>query len=190
MRLANTSAQTMKYQLNFTLSQTNGTQSGSSTTIEVEPGATMALDDILTNFFGLGSTGETALGTLEIRPLTSATTTFASAPTSVQTTVASSRTYTTSSNGTYGQFIPAISFSQFIGKSTDPVLKNVLSLQQIAQSTAYRTNFGVVEAAGELANVLVHVIDDSGTELMQHPPLPAAGRAPATQPEYQRRPAE
>jgi hypothetical protein len=45
----------------------------------------------------------------------------------------------------------------------------VLSLQQIAQSPAYRTNFGLVEAAGEPASVLVHVIDNSGRELAQIP---------------------
>lgn len=167
VRVLNTSAQTMKYQLNFTLSGTDGTQSGSSTTIEIQPAATMALDDILTNFFGIGSDGGAATGTLEIRPLTSSTTTFTSTTPSIQT-VASSRTYNTTPNGTYGQFIPAVPFSQFIGKS-DTSVNNILSLQQIAESTAYRTNVGLVEGAGENANVLVHVLNDAGTELAQVP---------------------
>jgi hypothetical protein len=167
VRVLNTSAQTMKYQLNFTLSGTDGTQSGNSTTIEIDPGATMALDDILMNFFGIGSDGGAATGTLEIRPLTSSTTTFTSSTPSIQT-VASSRTYNTTQNGTYGQFIPAVPFSQFIGKS-DTSINNILSLQQIAQSTAYRTNVGLVEGAGENADVLVHVLNDAGTELAQIP---------------------
>jgi hypothetical protein len=162
VRVANTSAQTQKYQLNFTLSGMDGTQSGQSTTIQVDPGATMALDDILTNFFGSGSDGTSAIGVLEIRPLTTATSVSTSSTPSIQT-VASSRTFNTTPTGTFGQFIPAIPFSQFIAKSS------VISLQQIAQSTAFRTNLGLVEAAGETANVLVHVFDNSGRELAQIP---------------------
>ena len=52
--------------------------------------------------------------------------------------------------GTLGQYIPAVPFSSFIGKSTEAV-SAVLSLQQIAQSAAYRTNLGLVEASGEPA---------------------------------------
>jgi len=77
--------------------------------------------------------------------------------------VASSRTFNSTDNGTFGQFIPAIPFSQFVGTSS------IISLQQIAQSTAFRTNLGLVEAAGENASVLVHVFDNSGHELAQVP---------------------
>ncbi|MEA2166360.1 MAG: hypothetical protein QOK37_4487 [Thermoanaerobaculia bacterium] len=164
IRLANTSAQTQKYQLNFTLTRTDASQSGQSTTIQVDPGATMALDDILTSFFGTGSDGTSALGTLEIRPLTTTQTTQ-SGPPSVQT-VASSRTYNSTPTGTLGQFIPAIAFSQFIGKSSDSSSKTILSLQQIANSSAYRTNFGIVEGAGEPADVLVHVFNNLGIEVV------------------------
>jgi hypothetical protein len=164
VRLANTSAQTMKYQLNFTLTRTDASQSGQSTTIQVDPGATMALDDILTSFFGTGSDGTTALGVLEIRPLTTTQTTQ-NGPPSVQT-VASSRTYNSTPNGTLGQFIPAIPFSQFISKSSDVSTKTILSLQQIANSSAYRTNFGIVEGAGESADVLVHVFNNLGIEVV------------------------
>jgi len=169
VRIANISAQAMKYQLNFTLTHTDATQSGSSTTIQVDPGATMALDDILTSFFGTGSDGTTALGVLEIRPLTSTQSNFSSAV-SIQT-VASSRTYNSTPTGTFGQYIPAIPFSQFISQSTDPSVKTILSLQQIAQSTAYRTNFGIVEGAGEPANVLVHIFNNLGVEVAPAIPI-------------------
>jgi hypothetical protein len=169
VRIANTSAQAMKYQLFFTLTHTDGTQSGQSTTIQVDPGATMALDDILTSFFGTGSDGATALGVLEIRPLTTTQSNF-STPVSVQT-VASSRTYNTTPTGTFGQFVPAIPFSKFIGQSTDVTNKTILSLQQIAQSAAYRTNFGIVEGAGEPANVLVHIFNNAGTEVAPAIPI-------------------
>jgi len=169
VRIANTSAQAMKYQLNFTLTHTDATQSGQSTTIQVDPGATMALDDILTSFFGTGSDGATALGVLEIRPLTTTQSNFSS-PVSIQT-VASSRTYNSTPTGTFGQYIPAIPFSQFIAQAPEGAPKTVLSLQQIAQSTAYRTNFGIVEGAGEPANVLVHIFNNAGAEVAPAIPI-------------------
>jgi hypothetical protein len=156
IRVANTSAEVMKYQVNFTPTATDGTSTGSSTTIQIDPGATLALDDILASFFG--STSTTALGTLELRPLTSTTSNGAFTDLGqTLTTVASSRTYNFTPNGTFGQFIPAIPFSQFIGNTS-----GVLSLQQIAQSVAYRTNFGLVEGAGEPADVVLAVFDDAG----------------------------
>jgi LysM repeat protein len=167
LRIANVSAQAMKYLLNFTLSNTDGTQSGQSTTIQVDPGATMALDDILANFFGIGADGGGATGTLEIRPLTTSTTSTlgTTAKTAFQT-VASSRTYNTTPTGTFGQFIPAIPYSQFIGAGGGRI-----SLQQVAQSAAYRTNFGIVEASGAKADVLVHVFDNSGNEVSAPIPI-------------------
>ena len=163
VRLANVSAQTMTYQLNFTLTSTDGTKSGQSTTIDVDPGATMALDDILANFFGIGGDGGAATGVLEIRPLTSTTSSGANSGTPSVQTVASSRTFDSTPDGTFGQFIPAIPFSQFVASP------GRISLQQIAQSSAFRTNLGLVEAAGESATVLVHVLDDSGNELAAVP---------------------
>jgi hypothetical protein len=168
VRITNVSAQAMKYLLNFTLSNTDGTQSGQSTTIQVEPGGTMALDDILANFFGIGADGGGATGTLEIRPqsTTSSSTTLGTTAKTAFQTVASSRTYNTTPTGTFGQFIPAIPYSQFLAKGG-----GVLSLQQVAQSAAYRTNFGVVEASGAKADVLVHVFDNSGVEVASPIPI-------------------
>ncbi|HXA17540.1 MAG TPA: hypothetical protein VN380_11140 [Thermoanaerobaculia bacterium] len=166
VRIANITAQAMTYQLNFTLTGTDGTQSGQSTTIQVSPGSTMALDDILTSFFGTGSDGSSALGVLEIRPLT----TTQSSSVSVQT-VASSRTYNSTPTGTFGQFIPAIAFSQFISHPPDSSPNPILSLQQIAQSAAYRTNFGIVEGSGQPASVLVHVFNNAGVEVVAPIPI-------------------
>jgi hypothetical protein len=158
IRVANTSATTMKYLVNFTPSGVDGTATGNSTTIQVDPGQTLALDDILASFFG---TTTSTLGVLEIRPLasTTASSAFTSSAQS-RTTVASSRTYNVTSNGTFGQFIPAIPFSQFVGSAD-----GILSLQQVAQSAAYRTNLGLVEGAGEPATVRLTVFDNSGTVL-------------------------
>jgi hypothetical protein len=164
VRVTNLSAQAAKYQLNFTPTGTDGTQSGSTTSIQIDPGATMALDDILANFFGTGSAAVS--GSLEIRPLGSGgSASFTSPVGGVQvTTLASSKTYNVTPNGTFGQYIPAIPFSQFIGKATSGP-KALLSLQQIAQSTAYRTNFGLVEASGQPASVTLSVFDNSGVKV-------------------------
>lgn len=176
VRLANTSSLTQRYQLNFTLSGTDGTQSGQTTNIEVLPGATMALDDILSTFFGAGLDGTSATGVLEIRPTTSTTSSLTSTTPSVSlATVASSRTYNQTPTGTFGQFIPAIPFSQFISRAADGAAKTLISLQQIAQSAAYRTNFGLVEASGQPADLLIHVFDKSGAELGTFPQSLLAG---------------
>jgi len=102
---------------------------------------------------------------LEIRPLTttSSSSLFSSVPDSALATVASSRTYNVTSAGTFGQFIPALPFSSFVGQGS------ILSLQQIAQSAAYRTNFGLLEAAGEPASVMLHVYDNLGNRIADIP---------------------
>ena len=160
----------MKYQLNFTLTHTDATQSGQSTTIQVDPGATMALDDILTSFFGTGSDGTTALGVLEIRPLTTTQSNFScgrsasrpSPPAAPTTPRPPARSASTSR--------PSRSRSSSRRRRTDRA-KTLLSLQQIAQSTAYRTNFGIVEGAGEPANVLVHIFNNAGVEVAPAIPI-------------------
>jgi hypothetical protein len=163
VRVVNTSTQSMTYTLNFTPSGVDGTEIGSSTTIQVEPGASLALNDLLSTFFGTAP-GENALGMLEIRPASSATSSSAFTGTSTKlATVASSRTYNATANGTLGQFIPAVPFASFIGKS------QVLSLQQLAESAAYRTNFGLVEASGQSAEVVMRVFDRSNTMVRELP---------------------
>lgn len=159
IRITNLGAQTMKYQINFTPSGTDGTQTGSSSTIEIAPNGTIALDDIVSSVFGTG-TSSSALGMLEVRPLTTTSSApapiFSSATSSLVkqlTTAASSRTYNFTPNGTFGQYIPAIPFSHFVGQS------QILSLQQVAQSAAYRANFGFAEASGQAVNLNVRVYD-------------------------------
>jgi Viral BACON domain len=157
IRLTNLTAQTMKYELNFTPSGVDGTTNGISSTIEVPPGVTMALDDVVASAFGSGTIGS-SLGMLEVRPLPVAETggLFGSVNDAAQQqlhTVASSRTYNFTPNGTFGQFIPATPFANFVGRGT------ILSLQQVAQSIAYRSNFGFLEASGQPVNLEVRVYD-------------------------------
>jgi len=151
VRIVNTSTQVMKYLLAFTPSQTDGTKSGRQLTIQIGPGETAALEDVLRNFFGFATRTDNVSGMLEIRPLAARTTpniTFASSRMSVDTKL-----------GTLAQFIPAIPYSQFAGPG------KVLSLQQIAECAWRRTNVGLVEASGERASVLLSVFDADGTRL-------------------------
>ncbi|HXH40420.1 MAG TPA: hypothetical protein VNN08_17450 [Thermoanaerobaculia bacterium] len=166
IRVTNSSAQPMKYQLTFTPTGDTGITQGKQTTVDIDPGHTIALDDVLQSWFG--SNGAT--GTLEVRPLTTApTSTAAAVPSGLANilTFAASRTYNTTANGTFGQYIPAIPFAAFVGRAGDPTKSTILSLQQIAQSPAFRTNLGIVEGSGDPASVLVSVFGDNGVKLTE-----------------------
>jgi len=169
VRVTNTAPQAQKYQLTFT---PDG-DSAKSTTVSIDPGKTLALDDILATWFGNGTS---AIGTLEIRTLAASST--ASSPSSPSsssstpsiTTFAASRTYNVTANGTFGQYIPAIPFAQFIDKS------GLISLQQIASSAAYRTNLGLLEGSGNPATVLVSVFGNDGAKLAEFTQTLAGGQ--------------
>lgn len=160
VRITNASAQTMKYLINFTPSREDGTKVGQQASIQIEPGDTAALNDVLKNFFGFATARESILGVLEIRPVSSVSSGNTQGPQS-NATFASSRTFAVTPNGTYGQYIPAIPFSSFIGKNTK------VSLQQISESARYRTNVGLVEGSGEAATVLLTVRDANGSVVSQ-----------------------
>jgi hypothetical protein len=181
IRVTNLTAQTMKYLLKFTPSGTDGTVTGSSSNIQIEPNQTLALDDIVSSMFGTGTVGS-ATGTLEIRPLTTSTASTGSifstlVPGALKqlATAASSRTYNFTPNGTFGQFIPAVRFDEFVGKAASGSPAAILSLQQVAQSSAYRANFGFAEGSGQPADLLVRVYDTTGALLKSIPVSLQAG---------------
>lgn len=169
IRLTNLSAQTRKYDLSFTPSGVDGTQTGITSTIEVAPGTTMALDDVVATAFGSGTIGS-SVGMLEVRPVTTPESSgggfFGSITESAEQqihTVASSRTYNFTPNGTFGQFIPATRFADFVGRGS------ILSLQQVAQSTAFRANFGFLEASGQPVELVARVYDTANNLLATLP---------------------
>jgi hypothetical protein len=181
IRVTNLTAQTQKYSINFTPSGIDGTQTGSSSTIEISSGVTTALDDVVSSLFGIG-TNSSATGMLEIRPLTTSSTTSGSLFSTIQTsaikqlnTAASSRTYNFTPTGTFGQFIPATRFADFVGRALEGAAPQILSLQQVAQSTSYRANFGFAEASGQPAELLMRVFDSAGQMLATIPVSLQAG---------------
>ncbi len=161
--VTNTSAQVMRYEINFVPSGPAGMSEGQKTEVSLEPGATMAINDIVATWFG----GRSSTGTLEIRPLTEIDTSTSSAPVgglANRITFASSRTFsTTAAGGSYGQYVPAVPYANFIARGS------TLSLQHIAQSDSYRTNLGLVEGSGEKVSLEVRIFDAAGTKRASFP---------------------
>ncbi len=162
VRVANTSAKLIKYQLTFIPSGDAGSSAGRQTTFSIDPGQSVALDDVLKSWFGTGTSN--AIGVLQIKPLTSTSSSIAVpniGPLSNLVSFASSRTFNVTPNGTFGQYIPAVPFANFADKST------VLSLQQIAQSIKARSNLGLVEGSGNPVDLLIRVFGGNGQQLTQ-----------------------
>ncbi len=163
VRLANTGTGQAKYQVSYTPTNTDGTQTTKSTVIPVDAGQTIALNDVVRDFFG----NEAGAGSLEIRPINS----------SSLLNYASSRTFVTTSAGTLGQFIAALPFPLFAskqlvviplpGQTPPPAGPPTLSFQQVAESSKFRTNLGVVEGSGTPASFRIRVFDDAGTMLKE-----------------------
>ncbi|HEX7708834.1 MAG TPA: hypothetical protein VF701_20405 [Thermoanaerobaculia bacterium] len=157
IRIVNSSDAPITYELGWTPSGTNGTQVGKKTTLTINGKDSKGLDDIVKNWYGAGVGGQPGTGTLEIRPLGNV---------DPLATFASSRTYAVTALGTLGQFIPAIPLSKFIGSiGANPSAK--LSLQQISQSSAFRTNVGFVEGSGQPATLLFKLLGPNNTLLQQ-----------------------
>lgn len=161
IRLANPSNQPQTYDVTFIPSGTDVTTTDvHSTTVEIDPGDTTAIDDIVDNWYGFGALDDGLNGALQITPIDGKGNPLNVVPRLVA--IASSRTYNVTSNGSLGQYVPAIPFTSFVAQSLDPTKPVKLSLQQIAQSADFRTNVGFVEAAGQPATLSVSVFDSLG----------------------------
>ncbi len=138
-RLLNSGPRPLRYALTFVPSGPDGAKLAQTTSVQVNGGTAIALNDLLSTFFGAG--GTSVAGSLEIRPVVSSTD-FSSGDVSF----ASSRTYALSNAGTAGQFIPAVPLSKF-------GLQNATQLlAQVSQQGAFRTNIGLVEGSGQAAS--------------------------------------
>jgi len=166
IRLANIGSALVKYQLSFN----NGSNTMKQTFINIEPGATTALDDFVRNWFGVGPLGDSSNGALTIQALDSNGKPVAKN----LATIVSSRTFNAIGTSTLGQFIPATPFTNFIGKAASGPA-SILTLQQIAQSSLFRTNLGLVEGANKSANVIVSVFNGTGSKLLDIPTSLKAG---------------
>ena len=68
--------------------------------------------------------------------------------------VVTARTYNQTSNGTYGQFIPAVTPAGSVGLSDN----RVLQLLQLESSDKMRTNLGFVETSGNPVTIEISAI--------------------------------
>jgi hypothetical protein len=169
VRLTNAGSSAVNYQITMTPTQTDATQSSKVTQVTVDGQQTIALNDIVKNFFGYGATpnpSDVGFGSLEIRPLN----------TSSLLTYASSRTYASTTTGTFGQYIAAMPFTRFATQRLsgipipgDITPSKLLSLQHVAQSSRFRTNLGIVEGGGEPASGKIRVFNPLGTLLKEVP---------------------
>lgn len=173
VRISNAANTSIQYQLTFTATEQDGTVEGKKTGYTIRPGQTVAMDDIVRQWFGFGDLADGTNGTLEIRPLNFQGKS-ADPEAALAATVSTSRTYTRDANSlaSYGQFMPSVPFSRFIG-STLPGAR--LSMQQVSQNQLARTNIGLVEGAGKPVDVLLTAFDRLGTQLGQFPVSLLAG---------------
>ena len=155
VRIVNVSFSDIDYEISYTPSQTDRLQNGKKTTVTIHADDVLALDDIVSSWYGAGLLGENGIGTIEIRPLNSE---------NPLDTFASSRTFALTPAGTLGQFIPALRPNQFIGNFAQDTLSRI-SLQMIAASTEYRTNVGFVEGTGAPVSFLARLVDGNNNVL-------------------------
>ena len=154
VRITNAGTTAATYLLSFTRHLADGTLDGKQTTITVDPGQTVALNDVLKDFFGFALPSDQAGGVLDIRALSG----------SAATTFVSSRTYAATDLGTYGQFIPAVPIAKFLKAGGGG-----LTLTPVSQSPAFRTNIGLVEGLGANAAGRLKVFNAMGQNLGEFP---------------------
>jgi len=159
VRLFNNTQDDQQYTLTFIPTGTDVTTAEvHSTTVELDPGDTTALDDIVNTWYGYGALTDGLAGTLQVTPVTPGTP-------GQKTAIVSSKTYNVAASGTLGQFIPAIPYAQFVG------LGSKLSLQQIAQSANFRTNVGLVEGSGQPVGLTLRVYSTNGSKVSTDIPI-------------------
>ncbi len=155
-RLLNSGPRPLRYSLTFVPSGPDGLKLAQTASVQVSGGSAIALNDLLSAFFGAG--GTSLAGSLEIRPVVSSGDSVTG-----DVSFASSRTYAMTPAGTAGQFIPAIPLSKF-------GLQNAVQLlAQVSQQGAFRTNIGLVEGSGQPASGLLQFFAANGALLGTQP---------------------
>jgi uncharacterized repeat protein (TIGR01451 family) len=164
VRIFNGATRRVAHRVLFTPSTLDARTSSLVTNLNIEAGQTVAMDDILRKWFGLGGTAASnASGLIEVRPLD---------PPAPGTTIATSRTYRVGApgTGTRGEYIAAVPLSKFLGRPSSPgSLGGRLNMQQLAQNAQFRTNLGLVEGTGSAVSVLIRGFDAGGRSLFSFP---------------------
>jgi hypothetical protein len=106
-------------------------------TLTINPGEVKQLDSTLSSVFGVSNDG----GAVHI-----------STPKAAKL-IATARTYNQTSNGTFGQFIAAVTPNEAAAKGTRP-----LQILQVEESDRYRSNIGLAEVTGKPVRVEVTIV--------------------------------
>ena len=164
-RIANLGTTTARATLFFTPSSADGLVTFSAVKIEIPPGETAALDDIVYSLFH-----ESGTGSIEIRGDTASL-------------AVTSRVYNDTDNGTYGQFVKIGSTA--IGSGSE----QTLHILQLSNGPAFRSNLGITEVGGGSGTLSIRLVDAQGvlldTEVVElapfsHVQLPPLGGASGT----------
>lgn len=154
IRLMNAALRPLDYELTFTPSGENALRRGKQTRFDLAAGETIALDDIVRRWFGIGGLAEGTNGSLHLVGHAADGSVAAAEETRV-----TSRTYTIEAGSTFGQFVPAVPYEEFIGR------QEKLILPHVAENDRYRTNVGLVEGSGADALVRISPFAANGTAL-------------------------
>jgi hypothetical protein len=152
VRIAHTYPQTVLYDLTFTPSGASRDEA-MQTQIAIPPAQTIALDDVLGRWFGAGMATTGMTGVLEVRAL--------DVVHGTGRTLATSRLFNVTANGSFGQFLSGVPLSRFSANHAQQ------ALIALAQSSAYRTNLGIVEGSGRATRVLLEAFDGGGMKLFE-----------------------
>ncbi|MBV9496139.1 MAG: hypothetical protein JOZ54_17965 [Acidobacteria bacterium] len=136
--------------------QGNTAGAKTATPITIPAGQVKAVDNVLPTLFGTTASGGSIVMTTD-------------GNTSL---VATGRTYSiAANNGTFGQFIPAVSPSEGVGLGD-----RALQVLQLEQSRSFRSNLGLAELSGNPARVRIIVtLPDSKVSPVLETDLPANG---------------
>ncbi len=175
VRVLNLGSEKQKYRLLWTSTGTDATLGGKTCELELAPGQNAALDDVVKQWYGLGSLpGEGATGVLEIRPLGTARRGQGSAGNSGHALSRLARLVADVQQNPAGNSrrVHPRDPVRVIRRRIDSgrrAKKSILSLQQLAQSSGYRTNVGVAEASGQPVSVEIRFFDGERGELLTVP---------------------
>ena len=135
MRVFN--AGTVPEPLTLTFYPQNGSGAPVSRSVPISAGEVKMLDNVLQSFFSLSNTG----GAVHVETPGNSS------------LVVSGRTYNQTTAGTYGQFIPAVTPFEAVGKDG-----RTLNILQVEDSVRYRTNVGLAEVSGKPVTIELTVV--------------------------------
>jgi len=154
IRMLNPMDHTIAYSITFIPSDTDGMTSPYVYNGTIPTHEEMMMDNMLTNMFGVSNMA----GALHV--------------TSDDPVYVTTRTYTTSDTGSYGQFIPAVSKSMALNMPSPARAQHAKARQadsahlvMLSSTETRRTNVGFVEVTGQAATANVTLYDDQNNYL-------------------------